>query len=78
MKERDYQQIQTKGLQAHYDIFKQTAMNKVIGKVVLEHRWDEPVGIGEISMLDNRNSLHASYLRDKLKHGYRIGVRYLK
>lgn len=78
MKERDYKQISTKGLNAHYDIFFEEDMSQAINKVVLEHRWDEPEGVGEISMLDNRTTLHSSYLREGLKHGYRIGVRYLK
>jgi len=78
MKERDYHQIKQKGVLSHYDIFYQTNMDEVLGKTVLEHRWDEPQGIGEVSMLDNRTTLHASYLRDKVNHGYRIGVRYLK
>ncbi|MCJ8269280.1 MAG: hypothetical protein MJK04_07730 [Psychrosphaera sp.] len=78
MKEHDYAQIDSKGLRAHYDIFKQEDMTQVLAKVALEHRWDEPEGIGEISMLDNRNTLHSSYFRQALKHGYRIGVRYLK
>lgn len=78
MKERDYQQIVEKGPQSHYDIFYQTEMNEVFNKVVFEHRWDKPTSTGEIAMLDNRTTLHASYLRDKVHHGYRIGVRYLK
>lgn len=78
MKERDYEQIKEKGMQSHYDIFAQQDMQQVLGKVVHEHRWDEPEGIGEISMLDNRQTLHASYMRDAPHHGYRIGVRYLK
>lgn len=78
MKERDYQQIQQQGPQSHYDIFYQTDINEIINKVVLEHRWDMPQGTGEIAILDNRTTLHASYLRDKINHGYRIGVRYLK
>ncbi len=78
MRERDYTQISTKGINAHYDIFKQEDMSQLLNKVVLEHRWDEPDGIGEMSMLDNRHTLHSSYLRQALKHGYRIGVRYLK
>lgn len=78
MYERDYQQIAEKSPQSHYSIFAQTDMNEVFGKIVLEHRWNKPKGTGEIAMLDNRTTLHASYLRDKVHHGYRIGVRYLK
>ncbi len=77
MRERNYAHIKTKGAQPHYTIFQQENMSEVIGKVVLEHRWDEPFGVGEISMLDNRKSLHASYFRQPHTQGYRIGVRYL-
>ena len=78
MFERDYGQLKQQGPQSHYDIFYQTEMRDIINKVVLEHRWDKPAGTGEIAMLDNRTTLHASFLRDKIHHGYRIGVRYLK
>lgn len=78
MKQRDYDQIKEKGTQSHYDIFKDQDMSEVLGKVVYEHRWNEPEGVGEISMLDNRRSLHASFMRDEIYQGYRIGVRYLK
>jgi len=51
---------------------------KLIGNVILEHPWDEPKGTGEISLIDNRTILHASYYRSSSRGGYRIGVRYLK
>jgi hypothetical protein len=78
MKQRDYEQLTTEGPQSHYDIFYTTDMDEVIAQVMLEHRWDDPQGVGEISMLDNRHSLHASYWREGHQPGYRIGVRYLK
>lgn len=40
--------------------------------MVLEQRWDEPEGIGEIATM-----LHASYYCNLNALGYRIGVRYL-
>ena len=78
MKEREYEQIKVKGMHSHYDIFKQQDMSLALEKVIHEHRWDAPEGTGEISMLDNRCTLHASYMRDAVYQGYRIGVRYLK
>ncbi|MFT4930057.1 MAG: hypothetical protein ACI8WB_006193, partial [Phenylobacterium sp.] len=63
MKQRDYQQIAEKGSQSHYNIFKEEDISQIIGKVILEHRWDATEGTGEISMLDNRRSLHASFMR---------------
>jgi hypothetical protein len=77
MKERDYEQIKTKGLNAHYSIFKNQDMSCALNTVIFEHCWDEPEGGGEISMLDNRTTLHSSYMRDGFNQGYRIGVRYL-
>jgi len=77
MRQKDYSQIADKGIRSHYDIFQDEDMAAVIGKVAVENRWDEPEGTGEISMLDNRTMLHASYKRDGVKQGYRIGVRYL-
>lgn len=77
MREQNYEHIKVKGPLPHYNIFHQEDMTEVIDNVVLEQRWDEPEGVGEIAMLDNRNTLHASYLRYNNKHGYRIGVRYL-
>ena len=52
-------------------------MGQIIDNVVLEQRWDEPEGVGEIAMIDNATMLHASYYRDISELGYRIGVRYL-
>lgn len=76
-RERNFEHIKHKGTQSHYNIFHHEQMADVLNNVVLEHRWDEPIRVGEISMLDNRTTLHASYLRQPNQHGYRIGVRYL-
>lgn len=64
------------GLCSNYDIFHDENMDDVISNVVAEHRWDEPEGVGELSMIDNRTVLHASYYRDGHHPGYKIGVRY--
>ena len=66
-----------KGLLSTYTIFKNEEQEAIRSQVILEHRWDEAEGTGEISMLDNRTTLHASYYRDHEKLGYKIGVRYL-
>lgn len=65
------------GMRGTYTIFNNEEMNTVLNNIVLEHAWDEPQGVGEISMLDNRTALHASYYRDPSQKGYKIGVRYL-
>lgn len=65
-------------LQANYRIFKNDATHGLLGKILLEQAWNEPTGTGEISLLDNRTVLHASYYRDKITKGYPIGVRYLR
>lgn len=57
--------------------FEQEPMDELIGKVVLEQRWDQAEGIGEIAIIDNATLLHASFYRDALRSGYKIGVRYL-
>lgn len=48
-----------------------------IGEVVIEQPWNAPAGTGEITILDNRTVLHASYYRRQQDRGYPIGVRYL-
>ena len=50
-------------------------INKAIGTVLLELRWDAPDGVGEVAIIDNRTVMHASYHRNG--RGYPIGVGYL-
>ena len=66
------------GVRGTYQIFEGENMEEVIGNIILEHRWDEPRGTGELSSLDNRTVLHASYYRTPSRNSYPIGVRYLK
>lgn len=66
-----------KGARTAAVLFAEEDVRSLIGKIIVEHRWDEPEGVGEISSIDNRTVLHASYYRDPLVKGYRIGVRYL-
>jgi hypothetical protein len=65
------------GLATSYVLFTKEDMSELLGNLVLEHRWDEPEGVGEISMQDNRNQFHSSYYRDASMTGYKISVRYL-
>jgi hypothetical protein len=66
-----------KGMRGTYNLFQQENMDNVLGNIVLEHAWDCPEGTGEISMLDNATTLHASYYREPAMKGYKIGVRYV-
>lgn len=68
---------QATGVKATYTIFTQENMADILNNVVLDQRWDEPTGVGEIAMQDNRTCLHASYYRDPYEKGYKIGVRYV-
>lgn len=65
------------GIRNTYNLFGNEDMSSLLGNIVLEHAWDQPLGVGEISMLDNRTALHASYYRNPAEKGYKIGVRYL-
>jgi hypothetical protein len=65
------------GIRNTYTLFNNENMKTLLGDIVLEHGWDRPEGVGEISMLDNRTALHASYYRNPAEKGYKIGVRYL-
>lgn len=68
---------QDKGLKGTYTLFTEEDISELSRFLILEHAWDEPYGTGEISMLNNLNLLHASYYRDPVNKGYKIGVRYL-
>jgi len=68
----------TRGINQSFEIFRDTQEIKdLIGRIMIEHRWDQPESTGEISMLDNATELHSSYERTYKLKGYRIGVRYL-
>jgi len=60
-----------------YQLFETEKVSDVAGKIVLEQAWRAPAGTGEISVLDNRTVLHASYYAEPEDRGYPIGVRYL-
>jgi len=60
-----------------YNIFEDQDTAELLGKILMEHRWDAPQGTGEISVLFNGTILHASYYRRTALKGYPISVRYL-
>jgi len=66
-----------KGMRTATVLFEDEDVNALMGKIIVEHRWDEPQGVGEVSTIDNRTVLHSSYYRDPMEKGYKIGVRYL-
>jgi hypothetical protein len=76
LKEQNYRGVSNKGVLSNYDLFFDENMENVTSNIVVEHKWNEPEGIGELSMIDNRTVLHASFYRDGLHPGYRIGVSY--
>ena len=49
----------------------------LVGEIMVEQPWQAPEGTGEITILDNRTVLHASYYERHQDKGYPIAVRYL-
>ncbi len=60
-----------------YKLFENEEVPALVGEVLFEQPWQAPEGTGEISVLDNRTVLHASYYARDIDKGYPIGVRYL-
>lgn len=60
-----------------YTIFTKENINELLNKIIIEHAWKEPLGSGEISIIDNISCLHASYYPQPQEKGYKIGVRYV-
>lgn len=58
-------------------LFNEDDIKEVLDTVAVQHAWNQPTGVGEISIINNCNMLHASYYPDIYNKGYRIGVRYL-
>lgn len=42
-------------------LYEAIAIPELLNSVILPHSWNEPEGIGEISIIDNSNLLHASW-----------------
>jgi len=68
---------EAKGINRSFEIFRNMSIDDLIGKLIIEQRWDEAEGVGELSMLDNATEMHSSYERIYATKGYRIGVRYV-
>ena len=62
---------------ASSDLFPKTDMAPLLGEIIFEQPWNEPAGVGEIALIDNRTVLHATYHKDGSTRGYPIGARYL-
>ena len=77
MKENGESKVTQPGVRPSYSIFEKEPVIDLIDDIILEHPWNEPQGIGEISMLNNRTALHASFYRTPSRVSYQIGVRYL-
>jgi hypothetical protein len=70
--------VEGNGLIQNSELYLEDDMKSLINDIVLENPWNEPHGTGEISILDNRTVLHASYYKNITMKSYRIGVRYLQ
>lgn len=62
---------------ALYQLFGEEDITSLFGKTLIDQSWSAPEGTGEITILDNRTVLHASYYAREIDKGYPIGVRYL-
>ena len=60
-----------------YTIFLKENLSELLNNIIIEHAWNEPLGTGEISIIDNISCLHASYYPQPQEKGYKIGVRYV-
>lgn len=60
-----------------YTIFLKENLSELFNNIIIEHAWNEPLGTGEISIIDNISCLHASYYPQPQEKGYKIGVRYV-
>ena len=65
------------GIKNTYTVFTKENMENIFGNLILDQRWEESKGTGEMAMQDNLTCLHASYYRNQHVKGYKIGVRYL-
>lgn len=80
LREGRHDQVREGGVTSHCKLFKKNHdedIEKLMDRIILQSTWNEPRGTGEISVLDNRTVLHASYYQNQATKAYRIGVRYL-
>lgn len=69
--------VNKKGIISSCVLYDPVVIPGLFNTIILPHHWNEPVGTGGISIIDNANVLHASYYPNELNKGYRIGVRYV-
>lgn len=69
--------LSDEGLINNVVLYNEDSVKQILNTVAVQHTWDQPVGTGEISIINNCNVMHSSYYPDIHKKGYRIGVRYL-
>lgn len=67
LKEERFDDIKDGGVKSHCDLFMQEDIKELTESIVLEYPWSEPRGTGEISIMDNRTLLHASYYQNQTK-----------
>ena len=60
-----------------YTLFEKEDIEALFSTLILRQAWNEPAGTGEIAIIDNRLTFHASYYNHRQKLAYRIGVRYV-
>ncbi|MDH5395870.1 MAG: hypothetical protein OEW97_06315 [Gammaproteobacteria bacterium] len=77
IKENQLDEHNQGGNKGSYVIFLKENINELINNIMVEHAWNEPLGTGEISIIDNITCLHASYYPNSAEKGYKIGVRYV-
>ena len=77
LKEKNISLHGSSGNKGTYTIFTKENISDLVNNILIEHSWNEALGTGEISMIDNITCLHASYYPIAHEKGYKIGVRYV-
>lgn len=60
-----------------YKLFKNEDIASLVDELMVELSWRAPAGTGEVALVDNLTTLHASYYPHPESKGYPIAVRYL-
>lgn len=69
--------LSDEGLINNAVLYNEDSIKEILNTTVIQHTWDQPMGTGEIAIINNCNTMHASYYPNIYNKGYRIGVRYL-
>lgn len=69
--------LSDEGLINNSILYNEDSIKQFLNTIVVQHTWDQPLGTGEISIINNCKMMHASYYPNIYNKGYRIGVRYL-